>query len=65
MTSGSWSPPDKRVPRMPLFLSETELEQLIANFDTDMAALLLLLKETVAKLARRELLRSHIINASA
>jgi integrase len=47
MIGKPWSPPRyRRVPKLPFIPQETELEQLIACFNTGMAALLLLLKET-------------------
>jgi integrase/predicted RNA-binding Zn-ribbon protein involved in translation (DUF1610 family) len=47
MIGKPWSPPRyRRVPKLPFIPQETELEQLTACFNTGMAALLLLLKET-------------------
>ena len=51
MIGKPWSPPRyRRVPKLPFIPQETELEQLIACFNTGMAALLLLLKETGARI---------------
>jgi len=51
MIGRTWNPPRyKRVPKLPFIPLETELDQLIACFNTGMASLLLLLKETGARL---------------
>jgi integrase len=51
MIGKTWNPPRyKRVPKLPFIPTETELETLIACFNASMEALLLLLKETGARL---------------
>jgi len=51
MLGRSWTPPRyKRVSKLPFIPLENELEQLIGCFNTKMAALLLLLKETGARI---------------